>query len=276
MRAILRSILATVGICLFAATGAFAFEPILLGTTGACNNLSPGGPCTQTSTLVQLDPQSGALIRTIGEVGFTVNGLAWDAAGRKLYASTAIGDVRFHGLITIDRGTGAGTPVNPAAPNFGLSLNADGTESPIHSITIDPFGFAYGWYDEFGPGATDTFVQINKRTGVATEFPNTGIDSNSNGLAFQAIFLWNIDAPKRQLDGTVTQTAFLINPLNGKSLLARPLSPPTQAALGDFHPTNLLYYGLDFIPFSNGKTNLVTVDTFSGKVATVGPALDHL
>ena len=31
-------------------------QPVLLGTTGACNNVNQGGPCTQTSTLVQIDP----------------------------------------------------------------------------------------------------------------------------------------------------------------------------------------------------------------------------
>ena len=44
-------------------------QPVLLGTTGACNNVNQGGPCTQTSTLVQIDPSNGALVRTIGPVG---------------------------------------------------------------------------------------------------------------------------------------------------------------------------------------------------------------
>ncbi len=82
----------------------------MLGTTGSCKNVHPGGPCTETSTLVQIDPSNGALVRVIGPVGFTGNGLAWDPATDKLYATTAIGDVVFHGLITIDPNTGQGTP----------------------------------------------------------------------------------------------------------------------------------------------------------------------
>ena len=75
-------------------------QPVLLGTTGACFNAFPGGPCTQTSTLVQIDPQTGALIRTIGSVGYTVNGLAWDCTAGNcksgtLYATTALGDTHF-------------------------------------------------------------------------------------------------------------------------------------------------------------------------------------
>ena len=40
----------------------------LFGTTGACNNAQPGRPCTKKSNLVQIDPQTGALIKTIGDV----------------------------------------------------------------------------------------------------------------------------------------------------------------------------------------------------------------
>lgn len=257
-------------------------KPILYGTTGACNNEFPGGPCSQTSELVQIDPSTGALIKDIGPVGYTVNGLAWDSKSKKLYASTAIGDVAFHGLITIDPKTGAGTPVNPAAPNFGLA----GDESPIHSITIDFFGRMVAWYDEKpGPGITDTFVQINKRTGVATEFPNTGINTNQNGLSFSDFnLLWNIDTPRQQGTGApLTQTAYLLNPFDGKVLLSRPLCnpptstcQPTMAALGDFNPVNNLYYGLKFDPFTENPTFIVVVNLLKGTVTTLGQTVDHL
>ena len=245
---------------------------LLFGTTGACNNASPGGSCTQQSTLVQLDPSNGALIRTIGPVGFTVNGLAW--SGEKLYASTAIGDVSFHGLITIDLVTGAGTPVDRNVVNFGLA----GTPSPVHSITIDSRGRMAGWYDEFPP--PDTFVRIDKKTGVATEFPNTGIDTSQNGLSFSDFnTLWNIDSPRLQPGNTtITQTAYIIDPKDGKPLSSRLLSPPTAAALGDFNPTNDLYYGLNFDtsfprPF---PAFIVVVDVRSGTVTTLGQTVNDL
>lgn len=252
--------------------------PVLLGTTGACSNEFPGGPCSQTSTLVQIDPRTGALIRTIGPVGYTVNGLAWDARTGKLYASTAIGDVTFHGLITIDPFTGEGTPVNPAATNFGLP----GAPSPVHSITIDFLGRMVAWYDEFPPpeGVTDTFVQINKRTGIATEFPNTGIDSNQNGVAFQTFgpisVLWNIDSPKF-VNGSVTQTAYVLDPCNGKILISRPITPPTMAALGDFNPVNFLYYGLRFTAFDpTAPTSIIVVDPIKGTSSVLGTTVQDL
>lgn len=245
-------------------------KPVLYGTTGACNNDFPGGPCTRTSTLVQLDPLTGALIKEIGPVGFTVNGLAWDPKSQKMYASTAIGDVVFHGLITIDLTTGAGTPVNPTVHNFGLA----GADSPIHSITINGAGRMVAWYDELG--ATDTFVTIDKSTGIVTEFPNTGIDTAANGLSFDVDnLLWNIDTARR--NGTVqTQTAYLLDPKTGKPLSSVPLSPPTMAALGDFNPFTNLYYGLKFNSFSTDPTFFIVVDLSAGTVTTLGQTVNDL
>jgi hypothetical protein len=243
---------------------------ILLGTTGACNNSGPGTPCTAKSTLVQLNPQTGALIKTIGPVGFTVNGLAWDSASKKLYASTSLGDVRFHGLITINPLTGRGTPVNRSAVNFGLAGNA----SPVHSIAIDPFGHMVGWYDETTP--PDTFVTINKKTGVAKEFPGTGINTSQNGLSFDRWnLLWNVDAPR---GNPLTQTAYIINPYSGIPMFSRLLDPPTPAAIGAFHPGNHRYYGLNFDttvppPF---PTSIVAVNLVAGTVTTLGPTVDDL
>ena len=259
------------------APSATAARPqVLYGTTGACNNAVPGGPCTQTSELVQLDPRTGAVLRDIGPVGFTVNGLAWDRGSRRLYASTAIGDAAFHGLITINTRTGAGTPVDASVHNFGLS----GADSPIHSIAIDRRGHMVAWYDEKpAPGVTDTFVTIDQHTGVATEFPNTGIDTAQNGIAFDEDGrLWNIDTSRRlTLSGPLVQSAFRIDPSTGVPIKSVALTPPTPAALGDFNPENDRYYGLNFTSFSPGTpTFVVVVNVRTGAVVTLGQTLDNL
>jgi len=250
-------------------------QPVLLGTTGACDNLVQGGPCIHTSTLVQVDPDTGALVRVIGPVGYSVNGLAWDMTTDKLYATTAVGDASFHGLITIDPNTGQGTPVNPAIVNYGLDVTPGTLGSPVHSITIDSNGNAVGWYDEFGTGVTDTFVTFNKTTGVATEFDNTGLNTGQNGVAFaKHDLLWNIDSPK-VVGGVVTQTAYLLDPTNGHPLDERDVSPPTPAALGDFNPVGNQYYGLKFTVF-NPTTFLVVIDLKKGTVTTLAQAVDDL
>jgi hypothetical protein len=254
-------------------------QPILLGTTGACNNVNLGGPCTQQSTLVQIDPRNGALVRVIGPVGYTVNGLSWDATSDKLYATTAVGDVSFHGLITIDPNTGMGTPVNASTINYGLAPDPRFVGSPIHSITVDSHGNIAGWYDEFPPpqGVTDTFVRINKATGVATEFENTGINTSQNGLAFaKHDLLWNIDSPKF-VGGAMIQTAYLLDPSSGQAVDSRELSPPVPAALGDFNPVGNDYYGLNFdssLPASG--TFIVVINLKKGTVTTLGQTVDNL
>ena len=257
-------------------SAAAARHPILYGTTGACNNAFPGAPCTQTSTLVQLDARTGALIAVIGPVGYTVNGLAWDRATKQLYASTAIGDVGFHGLITINPETGAGTPVDPAIHNFGLA----GADSPIHSIAINARGRMVAWYDEKpAPGVTDTFVQIDKRTGIATEFINTGIDTAQNGVAFdENNRLWNIDTTRRiGVGAPLTQTAYRLDPATGKPIRAVALTPATPAALGDFNPENNRYYGLNFEAFNPAvPTFVVVVNVNTGVVSTLGQTVNDL
>jgi hypothetical protein len=256
-----------------------AAKQILYGTTGACNNVNKGGPCTQNSRLVQLDPDSGALIRDIGPVGFTVNGMAWDRRSQTLYASTAIGCglpgsvCPFHGLITINPLTGYGKPVDPTVHNFGLA----GPDSPIHSISIDGHGRIVGWYDEFPPppGVTDTFVKIDKKTGIATEFPDTGIDTSGNGVSFDEVnYLWNIDSPRVNGLGVLAQVAYLMDPFTGKPFSIVELNPPTSAALGDFNPKNNLYYGLNFD--ASPTTFIVVVDPRKGTVTTLGQTVDDL
>jgi hypothetical protein len=254
-------------------------QPSLVGTIGDCNNVRPGGPCTQTSTLVELDPNTGALIRTIGPVGFTVNGLAWDSTTRTLYATTAIGCglvgsvCPFHGLITIDR-TGKGTPVNPLVHNFGI----EGVDVPIRGLAVDVFGHMVSSYPippQSTTDTSDTYVRIDQTTGIATEFDNTGINTAQNGISFGEFnVLWNINRPDPV---TGQQNAFLINPFNGLAVFQQPLNPPTIAALGDFHPVSQLYYGLNFTGFSaDGTTFIEVIDVPNGIVTTLGQTVNFL
>ena len=256
-------------------------QPSLVGTLGDCENRVLGGPCTKNSTLVLLDPATGNLIKTIGPVGFTVNGLAWDRTTKTLFATTAIGCglptsvCPFHGLITI-ASNGKGTPVNPNVHNFGI----EGVDVGLHALTIDVFGHMVAMYP-IPPNSTDTsdtYVRIDPKTGIATEHPNTGINTFQNGLSFGEFnLLWNVDSPKPSPTGGMTQTAFLLNPFTGASLFQQPLTPPTAAALGDFNPLNNLYYGLKFAGFDpNGTTFIEVIDVPNGKVTQLGQTVNFL
>lgn len=223
-----------------------------------------------------LDPKTGALIRTIGPVGFTVNGLAWDKTTKTLYATTSIGCgpvnpvCPFHGLITIAP-NGKGTPVNPNVVNFGV----EGVEVPIGKLAIDAFGHMVASYP-VPPNSTDvddTYVRINPKTGIATEHPNTGINTFRNGLSFGEFnLLWNISA-----NPTGQTTAFLLNPFNGTSLFAQPVNPSVMGALGDFNPVDNLYYGLSFTSFDpTGATAINVIDVPNGAAIRTMPTVNFL
>ena len=130
-----------------------------------------------------------------------------------------------------------------------------------------------GWYDEVGAGATDTFVKINKKTGVATEFPNTGINTSSNGVAFQPFgvvnVLWNIDAPQ----GT-TQTAYVIESVDREAVRRQATRSTDAGSPGGLPPTNNLYYGLNFEARVSRSTFIVVVNPLFGTVTKLGCAVN--
>lgn len=64
--------------------------PRLFGTTGSGGTIS---------TLVELNSATGALLQTIGSVGYAVNGLTYDVATGKLWGATSLNDPNFMGLI---------------------------------------------------------------------------------------------------------------------------------------------------------------------------------
>jgi hypothetical protein len=119
-------------------------------------------------------------------------------------------------------------------------------------------------------------VRINQRTGVATEFPDTGINTSQNGVAFGEFnLLWNIDSPR---GNPLTQTAYILNPFDGKPFFSKELTPATAAALGDFLPGTNLYYGLKFDTVNPPprKTFIEVVDPLKGTVTQLGQTVTDL
>jgi hypothetical protein len=142
----------------------------------------------EASYLVRFDTRfvGAAAMRVIGPVGYIVNGLEYDATTGKLYGTTSVNDFLFNGLIEINRQTGAGTPI-------GSDWN-----QAITSLTSNSLGqlFAWGEGEFLLKAATDDLVSINKSTGVATGVGDSGLETWTYGLAFDAaddLFLVNYD-----------------------------------------------------------------------------------
>lgn len=235
-----RSILISLGLLVvLAATPAYGQR--LLGTVGA------GGG---TSTLVEINPATGALVQTIGGVGYLVNGMAWDAATSTLYATTsALDPTLANALITIDTTTGAGTAVGG---DTGILVNCPAANSS---------GGLYGWSE-----SGDDPVVWNKATGTPTVIGDSTIGTWSQGLAFDnndVLYIVNGSSGDVYSINTTTGLATSVDTVG------------VLAHHGDFHPTSNVYYGIDAT--SSGTKNLVLVDpAASWTVTSTIPTIDNL
>ena len=221
----------------------------LLGTLNAGYT---GGP----SILVEVSPTSGALVRTIGSVGYLVNGMTWDASTSTLYATTSYNDVNFpDGLIRINVATGAGTRVGTGAGQL------------VNVPACSPSGALYGWTED-----GDDLVLWNKSAGTITVVGVSGVSTWEQGLAFSSAgVLYLVNGNDEQEDHGI----YTINTTTGAATLLGPLG--RRAHHGSFHPTTSLYYGLDQTEDTSGPArSLVVVNVTTQTVVSTIPTVNLL
>jgi DNA-binding beta-propeller fold protein YncE len=222
-----------------------AFAATLLGTIGA------GGGA---STLVEINPTTGAQVRSIGSVGYAVNGMTYDTTTNTLYATTSQGDPVFaNGLITINMTTGAGTPVGAGA---GQLVNVPSANSS---------GQLYGWTE-----ASDDPVLWNKAAGTITVLAPSGLSTSQESLAFDnnnVLYLLNSD-----------QNLYTINTTTGAgtSLGAVTGLVSGLAHHGDFNPDNNRLYAISEIGNGNNPRNLYVIDITTRNVVATLPTANDL
>lgn len=216
------------------ATSAFA-QVTLYGTVNASGN----------STLVRLDPATGALLQTIGPVGYIINGLAVDPTTGTLYGSTSSQSESCSNclsrIVTINTSTGAGTVVGPTG------------QSQVATITFTPSGAMYGWADQVTTpsGEDDDLVSINKATGAATWVADSGVSTGSQSFAINAAGVAYL---------LQNETTYTINLVTGLPTTAGNFTLPQvsdEFHHGTFHPSTGLMYGIDQIGSSNPRNMLV-------------------
>jgi hypothetical protein len=196
-------------------------------------------------TLLELDPATGAVIRTIGPTGYIINGLTYDHSTNTLYASTSTKDPLLkNGLLTINTTTGVGTPV---AGTFG------GADTPVVCVTANAAGQLFGWNE-----GQDDLCTIDKATGLQTIVGNATISTSGQGLAFDgAGVLWIV------MDGgiyTVNTTTGLATPAGSIGVMAHH---------GQFNPKTGLYWGIDTT--AAGPKNIVVANLTTATVTTTLP-----
>jgi hypothetical protein len=166
-----------------------------------------GASTAGTSTLIVIDPSTGALVTSVGPTLLQISDLAWDPIGNALYGNSAPGF-----LYTINTSTAVATLVGDTGTRSGgLAFAPDGTlyktgvnflgstvldrldkstALPLTTIPLSVIFDGLGVRDDgvlFGAGAggpNDQLYTINPITGVSTLIGSTGTGGLSD-LAFQ-------------------------------------------------------------------------------------------
>ena len=217
----------------------------LYGTQGANNT---------TSNLLILNPANGALVSTVGPIGFAVTGLAVNPLTGQLFGSTSQNSTNSpRSLIRIDKTTGAGTLVG----SLGVASQS------AADITFTSDGTLYGWLEP----DNDELYTINTATGAATLVGASGLDTNGSGLAANSanvLYYAGFDA-NGALD---TINRFTGVPTTGPTMTGAPLPGESVSALA-FSPAGVLY-GVNLLGAAAHTAHLITIDTGTGAVTDLG------
>jgi hypothetical protein len=249
-KGVLKVLPAAVLVCL-------AFLPAPAGAAPRQLLYAADGAGGNPSNLYILDPSSGAVVRTVGPIGFGVTGLAVHPVSGTLYGTTGRSSQTSPGfLIRIDKTTGAGTVVG--------DLRADDETAP--DITFTPDGTLYGWLE---PGSDD-LVTINPVTGAATVVGNSGLDTFGGGIAASA-----------------AGVLFLAGDGDGGRLhvIDRGTGAPREVAVlsgtGDLPIAAMAFDAADTLfgvrhDFGVGPSELITINQVTGAITVVGLSLRGL
>jgi PEP-CTERM motif-containing protein len=200
------------------------------------------------SNLYVLNPSTGAVEATVGPIGYQITGLAIDPTTGTLYGGTSRIE-SFHGLLTINKSTGAGTVVGAY----------DTPGETMADLAFDASGNLYGWLEPF----SDDLYSIDKATGAATLVGDSGLGTATTGLAIGADDIVYLSS---------TTTLYKINKQTGAVISSTDLDSDTNIGMGlTFDQTGTL--------FGVGKDDrtLVTINTATGAITVIGdPGLNGL
>jgi hypothetical protein len=227
---------------------------VLYGADGAGGN---------PSNLYILNPATGAVVSTVGPIGFAVTGLAVHPTTGVLYGTTANRSPVSPGfLISINTTTGAGTPIGDLVP---------ATETAA-DITFGADGTLYGWLE----AGTDDLITINLMTGAATVVGDSGLSTAGAGLAGSGnpvVLGGEGDAGCLSLidTGTGAATAPCVVTANGTTFGG-------ELAALDYDAGGVLY-GADLTDAGGSNprpAQLITINTLTGAVTVIGDTVEAL
>jgi hypothetical protein len=240
---------------------------LALATSASADLLyaSDGGGGNPSNLLI-LNPDTGAVVKSVGPIGFAVTGLAIDPTTGTLYGvtgqSTKLGAPNPASLITINRTSGAGTLVGDERPD------SEGAAD----ITFTPDGALYGWLES----NTDDLISIDKVTGAATVVGESGLDTYGSGIASNSAGVLYFagegeDAPLRTVDRNTGLTT-VVATMNGDTTLERGISALAFNSSGTLFGSRLPSASTT----AGFASDLITIDTATGAITSKGTSIDRL
>lgn len=199
-----------------------------------------GPVVTGTSLLYEIDMTDGSGT-LIGDTGFALSGLAFDATTGKLYGTTSSNDATLpDAIIEINLETGAGTAIGTGA---GMKVNCP---------AFDSTGNMYAWTED-----SDDPVTVDPETGIASLIGVdgvSGISSYQQGVVFDAtdvLYILNGDGELFTIDTTTGE---------GTSVGTFTDLPEGIAHHGSIHPETGEYWGLDNTNSNTATRSLLILD----------------
>jgi hypothetical protein len=227
--------------------------------------LATQGGSTATSSLLQLDPASGAVLSTIGPIGFAVTALAQNPLSGVLYGATTPNSAASPGsLITVNPGTGAGALVG----NLGLPV-VSGTAETMADLTFDNAGHLYGWSSRTG-----NLYTVSLTTGASTQVSSTGLGNPvGGGLAYvQGVLFLTPNGD----NGNLRQ----ISPATGAQITAQALTGGAGgrniSALTLDRATGLLIGSRIDTTTTQRAADLIAIDPVTAAISVRGPSVNRL
>ena len=218
-----------------------AYADRLFATSGA------GGAA---STLFELDATTGAIISTIGAVGFSeVVGIGFNPLDGLLYGISNASN----SLITINTTTGAGTLV------AGLSGPMSGRNAPDVTFTSD--GTLYTWSE----ASPDRLNSVNTTTGASTEIGPNPLSTFQFGLGADStdtVYAKNGDGMIYTVDKTTGATTFVVDIIEPGSCC--------QFDNAFAFDSSDVAYTIDRIGGGSSVGDLYTIDLTTGAATLIG------
>jgi len=239
-----------------------------------------------TSSLYWINTTNGSAAK-IGDIGYSVNGIAYDSVTKKLYGITSNllpgvsgnykGPSVFIGsqIIEINIATGAGTIIGE------ISLNKDDSNLYFSNPTFNSSGTLFAWNN-----TDNTLCTIDLTNGMANPvgIPIFGL-SQYFGLAFDnSNVLYLIDGNNKK-GAAIGADVYMLDTSGGLASFVKTITglPNDMAYNGDFDPITGKYWGLgtpDYVFDASVKKeytqDLLVIDIGNGTLLNTIPTINNL